>query len=91
MILDAPTQAQLEVADLPEAADAVLFNASSPDPAIRYEACRANLLHTLPSDLMRTDALAQFLVKRRWDEFVLIAGDHHGDQAYAAALKRSLQ
>ena len=91
VILDAPSQAQLEVADLPESADALLFNASSPESAIRDEACRANLLHTLASDLMRSDALTQFLVKRRWDKLVLIAGDHHGDRAFGAALKRSLQ
>jgi ABC transporter substrate binding protein (PQQ-dependent alcohol dehydrogenase system) len=91
VILDAPAEAQLEVADLPEAAGAVLFNASAPDPSLREVECRANLLHTLPSDVMRTDALAQFLVKRRWDEIVLIAGEHPGDQAFAEALKRSLQ
>ncbi len=91
VILDAPAQAQLEVADLPEAAGAVLFNASAPDLSLREAECRANLLHTLPSDVMRTDALAQFLVKRRWDEIVLVAGEHPGDQAFADALKRSLQ
>ena len=91
VILDAPAQAQLEVADLPEAAGAVLFNASAPDLSLREAECRANLLHTLPSDVMRTDALAQFLVKRRWEDIVLIAGEHPGDQAFAEALKRSLQ
>ncbi|MFA3919278.1 ABC transporter substrate-binding protein [Ruegeria hyattellae] len=91
VILDAPAQAQLDVADLQEATGAVLFNASAPDVAIRDDACRANLLHTLPSDTMRTDALVQFLVKRRWEELVLIAGDNPGDQAFAAALKRSLR
>ncbi len=91
VILDAPAQAQLEVADLPEAASAVLFNASAPDLSLREAECRVNLLHTLPSDVMRTDALAQLLVKRRWDEIVLIAGEHPGDQAFVEALKYSLQ
>ncbi|CAD0186678.1 hypothetical protein RUESEDTHA_03588 [Ruegeria sp. THAF57] len=91
VILDAPAQAQMDVADLPEASSAILFNASAPDLLIREEECRANLLHTLPSDVMRTDALAQFLVKRRWDDLALIAGEHPGDLDFAAALKRSLQ
>ncbi|WP_298850090.1 ABC transporter substrate-binding protein [uncultured Ruegeria sp.] len=90
LILDAPAQSQLQVADLPEAAGAVLFNVSAPDLAIRDETCRANLLHTLPSGAMRTDALAQFLVKRRWDDLVLIAGEHPGDLAFAEAIERSL-
>jgi hypothetical protein len=45
--------------------------------------CRANVLHTLPSNAMRTDALAQFLVKRQWDRLALIAGTHPQDTAYA--------
>lgn len=91
LILDAPAQAQLDVADLPKAAGAVLFNASASGISIRDEACRANLLHTLPSNVMRTDALAQFLVKRRWQRLVLVSGDHPGDQAFANSIKRSLE
>lgn len=91
LILDAPAQAQLDVADLPETANAILFNASASDLDVRDQNCRANLLHTLPSNMMRTDALVQFLVKRRWDELVMITGVHPGDQAFAQSLKRSLE
>lgn len=91
LILDAPAQAQLDVADLPEAANAILLNASASDLDVRDQNCRANLLHTLPSNMMRTDALVQFLVKRRWDELVMITGVHPGDQAFAQSLKRSLE
>ena len=90
LILDAPAQAQLELADLPEARGAVLFNATAPDAALRDETCRANLLHTLPSTTMRADALMQFLVKRRWTELTLISGDHPGDTAFAEAMRRSI-
>lgn len=90
LILDAPAETQLAIADLPQAAGAILFNASSPATALRSDACRANLLHTAASLPMRTDALAQFLVKRRWDALALITGTHAPDLAYAAALKASL-
>ncbi|UUV07844.1 ABC transporter substrate-binding protein [Ruegeria sp. YS9] len=90
LILDAPAQAQLAVADLPEAADAILFNASAPERDIRDTTGRANLLHTMPSDAMRTDVLAQFLVKRRWDDLVLITGEHVSDVAFADALRQPL-
>lgn len=90
VILDAPPDVLVAIADLPLAQDALLFNASSGDLALRSATCRANLLHTLPSDAMRTDALAQMFVKRRWDDLVMIAGTHPQDLAYADALRRSL-
>ena len=90
LILDAPAKAQRELADLPEAQGAVLFNATAPDAALRNETCRANLLHTLPSSTMRADALMQFLVKRRWTDLTLISGDHPGDKAFAEAMKRAI-
>ncbi|KKM71485.1 hypothetical protein LCGC14_1430090, partial [marine sediment metagenome] len=91
LVLDVPAGTLLAIADLPEAADALLFNASAPDLALRDGACRANLLHTAPSYAMRTDALAQFLVYRRWARLAMIAGTHPDDQAFAASLRGSLR
>lgn len=91
LVVDAPPDALLAISDLPEAAGAIIFNAAAPETALRGEDCRANILHTAPSYAMRTDALAQFLVKRRWDRLALIEGVHWQDQAYAAALKASLE
>ncbi|MDJ0827064.1 MAG: ABC transporter substrate-binding protein [Rhodobacter sp.] len=90
IVLDAPAETQLQIADLPEAADALLFNASAPDRTLRDADCRGNVLHTAPSDAMRTDALAQFFVKKRWDDLALIAGTNPADISYAADLKASL-
>ncbi|GIT89546.1 branched-chain amino acid ABC transporter substrate-binding protein [Jannaschia pagri] len=90
LVVDGPTEALLAIADLPEADGALIFNATEGDVALRGDACRANVLHTIPSTAMRTDALAQFLVKKRWDDLPLIAGAHPQDMAYASALERSL-
>lgn len=90
LVLDAPADTLTAVADLPEAQDALLFNTSAGDAALRNSNCRANVLHTLPSDAMRTDALAQFFVKKRWSDLVMIAGTHPSDTAYADALRNSL-
>lgn len=90
LIIDAPTATLLAIADMPEAANAILFNAGTYDSGLRAAACRQNLLHTLPSNAMRADALAQFLVKRRWTDIVMISGAHAEDQAYAASIERSL-
>lgn len=89
MVLDAPAQVQLAIADLPQAEGALLFNASAGERTLRAEGCRANLLHTMPSDAMRTDALMQFLLKKRWDRLALITGTHPSDISYAEALRRS--
>lgn len=90
LIVDAPRETLLTIAGLPEAADALIFNVSAPDPALRDDQCRKNVLHTLPSLAMRTDALAQFLQKKKWDDLALIRGTHPEDEAFADALKQSL-
>ncbi|MBW4981208.1 ABC transporter substrate-binding protein [Mameliella sp. CS4] len=90
IVLDAPADAALALADLPEAAGALIFNSAAPDDRLRGADCRANLLHTLPSNAMRTDALAQFLLNRRWDDLAMITGTHPDDTAFAEALRNSL-
>lgn len=89
VVIDAPAPALLAVADLPEARDALLFNAAAEDTALRGPDCRANLLHTAPSLAMRADALMQVLQTRRWTDLALIAGAHPDDLAFAAALRAS--
>ncbi|MGU9855541.1 ABC transporter substrate-binding protein [Pseudomonas sp. LF245] len=69
--------------------DSLLFNAGSPDDSLRSTACLGNVLHTLPSRAMLADALAQFLVVRKWQKALLIIGPTEDDQAYAAALRRA--
>lgn len=90
LILDAPRDVLLQIADLPVAQNALIFNATASDVSLRDGNCRANVLHSLPSDAMRTDALAQFLVKKRWSDLVMIEGSYPEDVAYAAALRQSL-
>lgn len=90
LILSAPAEVQTAIADLPEAQGALIFNTSSGDITLRDADCRANLFHTLPSDAMRTDALAQVFVQKRWTDLVMITGTHPQDVAYAQAVRQSL-
>lgn len=69
--------------------DSLLFNAGSPDDSLRSTDCLNNVLHTLPSRAMLADALAQFLVLRKWQKALLIVGPTDDDHAYAAALRRA--
>jgi len=89
IVANLPAAALLTLADLPEAQGALIVNGAAPDDALRREECRANLLHTLPSRAMLTDALAQFMGKKRWTDWFLITGEGPGDAEYAAALRAS--
>jgi len=70
---------------------AVLFNAAAPDTRLRDGDCRANVFHVAPSRAMLADALAQFLMVKRWDDWLLIHGSHPGDRLMGEALTRSAQ
>lgn len=89
LLLDAPAADILAVADLPEAREALIFDVASADTALRSADCRRNVLHTLPSNAMRADALTQFLVTRRWSDLVMVTGEHPEDLAFADALRAS--
>jgi ABC transporter substrate binding protein (PQQ-dependent alcohol dehydrogenase system) len=96
----AETGRTLIVADLPavdldralaatEAARTLIFNAGAPDDRFRAADCRAYLLHTIPSRAMLADALAQYLVRKRWTKWFLVTGKRPGDVLYAEAVRRS--
>jgi len=91
LVLDAPAQVLVSIADLPEAKGALLFNSSASDVSLRDTDCRRNLLHSLPSDAMRTDALAQVFVQKRWRDLVMISGNFSQDISYATSMRRSLK
>ena len=68
-----------------------LLNAGNADNALREQACRANLFHTLPSERMFSDALAQTLVGRKWAKVLLLTGPAPEDSARAAVVQASLK
>jgi ABC transporter substrate binding protein (PQQ-dependent alcohol dehydrogenase system) len=78
-----------QLADLPEAKENLLFDIASTDDRLRNQDCRANILHILPSRAMRADALAQYLLKKRWTKLFLLQGNHDEDRWYAEAIKRA--
>lgn len=90
LVTRAPADDLLALADLPQAQGALILNTAAPEGRLREADCRANVLHTLPSYDMRTDALAQFIVTKRWTRLALIEGTLPEDEAYARALKTSL-
>lgn len=89
IVTDLPAPLLLQVADLPEARDATLLDATAQDDSLRGADCRARVLHLLPSRAMLADALMQFLAAKRWRNVLLVQGPHDADRAYADALRRS--
>lgn len=79
----------LAVADLPDAKDAVIMNIRSSATALRQEQCRVNVFHVIPDYAMRADALAQYLIWKKWPRWFVIRRDTPQDQDYLAQVKRS--
>lgn len=90
VVLNLPAQLMLSVADLPEAQDDLLINAQATDNVLRQEECRTNVLHSIPSRAMLTDALVQFFNYRKWREIFLIEGNRESDKALGASMRTSL-
>jgi len=78
-----------EIAALPESKGTLLFDISTRSDALRNQFCHKNTLHMLPSRAMRSDALAQYMLKRSWRKWLLIIGPDEQDRHYATAIKRS--
>ncbi len=88
-IADLPAAELIQLADALKPQGALVFNVSAPDDRLRGPDCRANLFHIAPSRAMLTDGLAQFLLTRRWQRVLLVAGPNEGDVAYADAFRAS--
>ena len=89
VIVNLPADLILKIADLPVANQILLFDVATVDDALRNEHCRNNVLHLLPSRAMRADALAQYMMKKRWTKWFLVMGAQAEDRLYAEAIRRA--
>jgi ABC transporter substrate binding protein (PQQ-dependent alcohol dehydrogenase system) len=81
----------MAVSDLPEAKGAVIFNVRSSRDELRQQDCRFNVFHIIPNWAMRADALAQYLIWKKWRRWLVIYGTTPGDVEYLAAIRRAAQ
>ena len=94
VIADLPAETLLKVADAGRSHGLVFFNAGATDDRLREEDCRANVIHVAPTRSMLADALAQYLVVKRWPRWLLVVGSHDADKLYAdgaAARRRAVR
>jgi ABC transporter substrate binding protein (PQQ-dependent alcohol dehydrogenase system) len=89
VIVNVPADTLLEMADAARGSDVLLFNAGALDDRLRDTDCRGNVLHVAPSRAMLADALAQYLIWKRWRDWFLVVGGREGDRQFASALKNA--
>lgn len=88
-LIDAPGGVVAEVAAAVRGKPLLLFNVSAHDDALRQQQCQDNLLHVVPSNAMRADAMAQYLVAQKWRKVLLLKGPLPEDGLIAAAFERA--
>jgi len=67
----------------------LLFNVSESSDALRSTQCLVAVLHTTPSNAMKSDAVAQWLLYRRLQKVLLISGKKPADIELVYSFKRS--
>ena len=69
--------------------DVLIFNTRAKNDSLRNENCMKNFFHITPSYSILSDALTQYLVKKKWKKWFLVTGPKENDRLYAQALKSS--
>ena len=88
LLTDLPGDWTLAVAD---AVKLPVLNVGDAADRLRQQDCRPRLLHLLPSERMRADALAQTLVSRKWSKLLLLVGPSASDRERAATAQAAIK
>ena len=88
LLTDLPAEWTLAVAD---AVKLPVLNLGDASDRLRQQDCRARLFHLMPSERMRSDALAQTLVSRKWSKLLLLVGGSPQDALRAATAQASIK
>lgn len=67
----------------------LVMNAQATDDRLRNDACRANVMHVAPSRAQIADGVAQYMVWKKWTEWMLVHGSHPDDALKADAYRRA--
>ncbi|MER9867256.1 ABC transporter substrate-binding protein [Mesorhizobium sp. M0136] len=89
VVADLSARQLLSIADIARDKGVLVFNVGATDDSLREEDCRINIFHIVPTRSMLADALAQYLVVKKWPNWVLLYGSHEQDHLYADALRRA--
>jgi len=89
VLTDVPADRLLKLADAARDKHVTLFNVAAPDVSLRQQDCRADVIHVAPSRDMLADAVAQYLVWKKWTRWLLVYGSHPEDALLADAYRRA--
>ncbi len=88
-LIDAPADAFKAIAGAIKGRDLLLFNVSAPEDWLRRDLCAAEIVHAMPSRAQLMDGLAQFLVSKKWRDYLVFRGPRPEDIETVAAFERS--
>ena len=89
VMTDLDADSVLLLADGARTRGMTLFNLAAPDDSLRQQDCRADVIHVAPSRSMLADAVAQYLVWKKWTRWLLVYGSYPSDKLLADAYRRS--
>ena len=71
--------------------DVLLFNVSAYEDDLRGKFCVKNIMHILPSYSMLADALAQYLMRKKWTKVLVLEGQQNEDKEMTKSFIRSAE
>jgi ABC transporter substrate binding protein (PQQ-dependent alcohol dehydrogenase system) len=89
VLADMTPDVLLKLADALAGKEALIINYGAPDDRLREEDCRPQVMHTAPTRSMLADALAQYLVWKKWNRWLLVVGTQEKDKLFADAMRRA--
>lgn len=91
ILADAPAEILATVARAIQGVSLLLFNVSAEDDALRGRDCAPHVMHLPPSWAMRSDALTQYIVARKWRDILVLEGPSSRDSDFVRAFERSVR
>jgi ABC transporter substrate binding protein (PQQ-dependent alcohol dehydrogenase system) len=88
-LVDAPAEAFKPLAAAVRGRDALVFNVSAADDPLRRELCATEVVHTMPSRAMLMDGLVQYLVSKKWRDYLVLQGPAPADETQTKAFESS--
>lgn len=88
VLLDLPGELVAAAAAHMQGRDTLLFNLTALDDDLR-RSCRPGLLHIAPSHALLYDALAQYLISRKWRDVFVLTGPSAADAKLRTSFGRS--
>jgi ABC transporter substrate binding protein (PQQ-dependent alcohol dehydrogenase system) len=88
-LADVPAEAFKPLVAAVRGRDALIFNVSAGDDSLRRNLCAAEVVHTIPSRAMLMDGLVQYLVSRKWRDYLVLQGPAPADEMTAKAFESS--